>query len=206
MTAKKGEWLLAGDYLARRIEVAAKAGDWRGDWIESDIITELSIGELEARGRPLGWRKRRATADEIAILPGADTKTEWLPVASIDVAFWKDVIFFSGVRHPGGSNANWPENMFNCGSIYWSDVEIFAAATKRVGGRPPKYDWQALNSFLINLLADEGGLSPDYNQASLERAALDYAQQEWGKTPAESLVRGHVKLAVRAHEQAKSAY
>jgi len=194
-----GKWLPAGRFLSARIEAASKSGDWRGDWIEADIIASLATSDLLSRGRRLALDKmhpHQIDREWCELIAGFEKRPRWMPVSDIPKAFWSDIIHYSGGRWPKSSASNWPEAMFGCGSENWRAVEIFEPSARRAGGRPPKYDWPAFEQVAIGILEDEGGLSASFRQSDLESQMSLWADNGWGTQPTISLIRSHVKAAI----------
>lgn len=202
-----GRWLPAGQYLGARTKAAMKAGDWQGDWIEADIISQLASGELSARGRRLAFDKlhpHQIDPDWRDLIPGSERKPKLLPVAEIPAQFWREFAQFSGAQWPHGSNAAWPEASFNCGPDRWESVEIFEPKARRAGGRPASYDWAAIEAEMMRLLTSEGGISYDFTQANLETQAAQWAGDNFGRQPAISNIRQHAKAAIRKYNDTKT--
>jgi hypothetical protein len=202
-----GNWLPAGRFLAARIQAAARGGDWRGDWIEADIINALARGELTARGRKLAFDRlhpHQIDPTALALIPGSERKPKHLPVAVIPTKFWSDTIQMSGAQWPDVSRTHWPEAVFSCGDDQWQSVEILEPKARRAGGRPAVYDWAAIEAEMMRLLEIEGGLSGDFKMADLERAAGQWAEDNFGQQPAVSNVRKHANAAVQRFNDGKT--
>jgi hypothetical protein len=79
----------------------------------------------------------------------------------------------------------------------WPDT----TQTKGRRGRKAGYNWPAFTAEAIRQLDEEGDIDPEvdvtWTQAELERRMLAWCGNEWGRSPAESMVRKHVIAAVR---------
>lgn len=202
-----GKWLPAGQYLGALTKAAMSGGDWRGDWIEAEIIGRLASGELTARGRRLAFDKlhpHQIDPEWRDLISGSDRKPKLLPVAEIPAQFWREFAHFSGAQWPHGSSAAWQEASFNCGPDRWESVEILEPKPRRGGGRPPAYDWPAIEAEMMRLLECEGGLSAEFNQADLESAAAQWTLDNFGRQPAPSNIRQHAQAVIRKFRDAKT--
>jgi hypothetical protein len=60
---------------------------------------------------------------------------------------------------------------------------------RNVGGRPPKYDWDAFAREIVRLANTPDGLP---KREELHRYMLDWCEKAWGDAPAESTVRERI--------------
>jgi hypothetical protein len=195
-----GAWLPAGRFLGSRLRAFFDNGGQPPDAgsVESNILIDLKCGRLQARGRRLTLEPLPpASADPL--IPG-DVRPVVHHVEPIPESFWDDLIWHSG--REGHTEAAFDCCRFRCGDEVWSDVEIFAAA-RNVGGRRPTYAWADFEAKALERLEDEGGFGPEWTQSALEREMAAWCLHQWGKEPAESLIRAHVKRAVKGFRDSR---
>jgi len=163
-------------------------------------MAALASGAIGARGRLLGFRNGRRGQADVDLLPGSDRVPEWLPVRAVPPRFWQDMIF-----HGGGWEAMtaWPEGDFKAGGEWWSDVHVHTPR-KQSAGRPAKHDWKAIEAFMAEQLADEGGLRPDWLQSDLVREAAEWAGGRWGTAPGDSQLKEHASKSSKEYMITKS--
>jgi len=201
-------WMPIGKALVAGKERMAKQLDPRSPLIV--LVAALRTGTIRARGRKTRFAilGHGFVNDEGEMIP-AD-RFEWGPEASEVVPvpndFWSDFVLleapFSLAVHGFDCAFDLRFGRFGIGDVAYVEVEILSLIGTRAG-RKAAFDWDRFSLHALDILAEEGGLHPDYRQARLENAMSDWCEANWEKVPSEASIRRRVKSAERAYSQLK---
>jgi hypothetical protein len=86
-------------------------------------------------------------------------------------------------------------------------MKKFPPPPPRGRGRPPKINFDVIETEIFNLMNERGEFSDDNpkwnNKARLEEAVFDFIQRTWGENMSESRVRDYVNLALDHYRSRK---
>ena len=201
-------WMPIGKALVAGGERMAKQLDPRSPAFV--LLSALCMDTIRARGRKTSYEISAPgfVNDEGEMIP-ADT-IEWgaeaSEVVSIPNDFWSDYVVvensYSLAVHGFNCAMDFRFGRFGIGDVAYVEVEILSLSRTRAG-RKTAFDWDRFSRHALDILAEEGGLHPDYRQARLESAMSDWCEANWEKIPSEASIRRRVKSAEQAYSKLK---